>query len=292
MVSAVAENQTNVTNQSSQGSATNTTISSSSSNAKLTNQNSATKTGKTEIKITISQLNNAASRVKNFYASKNRLPNTVKISTYQVTMPQFLQLLTEGLLQVSSGSKSPVILETVNAPKNPVGTFKSGNIYKSEYLSLAKTIKSSIDKTGTAPDYLNSSLGGIRYETLTLTYSKVMSFYGKNKKLPNYVAISGNQKTSTNLSSSQNSYSPYDVKVTSQTVQATAKCSCGAMGDYNYHTGIFKNYCPCCKKYGVLTFNPKGVAEGEWTCSHCDADYCAADGKEKIYSNPKYLTPA
>ncbi len=46
--------------------------------------------------------------------------------------------------------------------------------------------------------------------------------------------------------------------------------------------GTFENYCPKCHSYGTLTFNPKGTPEGEWTCSKCGSDYCAADGKEKM----------
>ena len=83
----------------------------------------------------------------------------------------------------------------------------------------------------------------------------------------------------------------YGVKITSKTVIATAKCSCGALGNYNFHTATFLNYCPICKKSGVMKWNPKSVAEGEWTCS-CGADYCAACGKIKIKGNSKHLTKA
>ena len=50
---------------------------------------------------------------------------------------------------------------------------------------------------------------------------------------------------------------PYNVKVTSAFVKATAYCSCGTMS-YGYHTSTFENYCPRCKSYGTLKFNPKG----------------------------------
>ena len=81
----------------------------------------------------------------------------------------------------------------------------------------------------------------------------------------------------------------YNVQVTSSHVTATAKCSDGTSG-YYYHTATFKNYCPHCHSYGTLTFNPKGTVEGEWTCKSCDADYCAADGKEKLSGSSYYLS--
>jgi len=82
----------------------------------------------------------------------------------------------------------------------------------------------------------------------------------------------------------------YNVEVTPDFVKATALCSCG-LNDYTYHTKAFKNYCPHCGSYGTLIFNPKGVPEGEWTCTQCRSDYCAADGKEKMHNTHYYLTP-
>jgi len=82
-----------------------------------------------------------------------------------------------------------------------------------------------------------------------------------------------------------------DVIVNSQYVKATAICSCGSHEYNQYITASFVNYCPHCHSYGTLEFNPKGTPEGEWTCSKCNSDYCAADGKEKIDGSNYCLTP-
>lgn len=42
------------------------------------------------------------------------------------------------------------------------------------------------------------------------------------------------------------------------------------------------------KKWGTLTFNPKGTAEGEITCSACDSDYDCVSGGDKM-SPPRYF---
>lgn len=87
---------------------------------------------------------------------------------------------------------------------------------------------------------------------------------------------------------SASSVGAHNVSVTSDFVKSTAICSCGensyssGNNNYIYHTVAFKNYCPRCKSYGTLKYNPKGVPEGEWTCTKCSSDYCAADGREKI----------
>lgn len=96
---------------------------------------------------------------------------------------------------------------------------------------------------------------------------------------------------------SASSVGAYNVTVTHDYVKATAICSCGENNysidddNYIYHTATFKNYCPHCKSYGTLKFNPKGVPEGEWTCTNCGSDYCAADGKEKISGSKYALIP-
>ena len=48
--------------------------------------------------------------------------------------------------------------------------------------------------------------------------------------------------------------------------------------------------CGNCKKTNVLQDNPKGTAEGEWTCSACDSDFCKVCGKEKIDPARSWLT--
>ena len=48
------------------------------------------------------------------------------------------------------------------------------------------------------------------------------------------------------------------------------------------------NYCPNCKKYGTLRNNPKGVADGEITCSRCDCDFCCYCGRDKVGSGGRH----
>lgn len=59
-----------------------------------------------------------------------------------------------------------------------------------------------------------------------------------------------------------------------------------------YHTGgTFLNYCPNCGSSGTLSWNPKGTAEGEWTCMACDSDYCVC-GRCKARGSGIYLIRA
>lgn len=150
------------------------------SNAKSAVGTSAT------VKYTVNDIKSAASRVKAYIESNKRLPNYVNMGARQVTMPQFLRLLTAGLLQVNRGSNGSIILKSVSAPSKPTSDQKSGNISKSEYIAMAGRIISFMDTNGKAPNYASSSLGKIQYETLVYMYSRIMNFYGTNNVLPNY----------------------------------------------------------------------------------------------------------
>ncbi len=73
------------------------------------------------------------------------------------------------------------------------------------------------------------------------------------------------------------------------TISITAKPSCSCKFSYRWRTSTFVNYCPHCRRYGVLTNKHKGGArfEQELTCKYDDCDYCGVCGKEK-YSWSSY----
>ncbi|MGB9979864.1 transglutaminase domain-containing protein [Methanobacterium sp.] len=150
-----------------------------------TSQNSTS----TQIKFTMDQIKSAALSIKSFIETNHRLPNYVTIAKQQVTMPDMLRLMTTGILQLNSGVKTPVALKNVDSPQSSTGDVINGTIKKSEYLTIAKKIKAYVDANGIAPNYATSSLGKIQYESAIYMYSKLCSFYSKNKRLPNYVTI-------------------------------------------------------------------------------------------------------
>jgi len=85
------------------------------------------------------------------------------------------------------------------------------------------------------------------------------------------------------------------VKTTSSSSKTVTPPSAvhGSCAHCNYNPkqqNTFKNYCPLCKKNGTLEWNPKGTAEGEWTCSACGADCCAKCGSEKLKKKRGTLT--
>ncbi len=203
-----ASSTTNLVNMTQQNStpAANTTVTtnqqvnSTNNQVKLTNssskniaagsaQSTSTVTTSTQTTFTNAEITDAAARIQTFVQINSRLPNYVTIVNTQVTMPEFLQLLVNDLLNYNSKINTPVTLKTVQNTTNPSETLKTGDILKSEYLSLAKSIEATIASTGKAPSYVNSSLGQINYENLVYTFSKILNFEGANDRLPNYVSV-------------------------------------------------------------------------------------------------------
>jgi hypothetical protein len=181
------------TNSSSADTSTNSTSSATNTSSTNNTTSTGTSTGGSVVSGSVSfsvvQLCDAASRVKAYVESYKVLPNYVMIGSCQVGMPEFLRLLTVGLVQVNGGSSASVCLKDEGAALNPVDSVKSGNVYKSEYLSLARSTVSFMDSHKVAPNYGSVSLGKIQYQSLVYMYSRIMSFYGVNKVLPNYAAI-------------------------------------------------------------------------------------------------------
>lgn len=137
----------------------------------------------------LSQIATAAAAVKSSYEKNKTLPSNVTINGNQVSMSQFIYLLAKGMVNINSGNLSSVTIKNVTAATAPSGTSKSGNISKSSYLALAKSLINYINTNGRSPNYQTTSLGNMSFTKLVYMYSKIISFYKTNSRLPNYVSM-------------------------------------------------------------------------------------------------------
>lgn len=141
--------------------------------------------------FTINQIKDAASRVRNHVETYRTLPGNVTIGTTQLTMPQFLELLTSALLQITGGNNSTLSVGTFNNPVSPKENIHAGNIYKSEYLKIASDIKNYMDSTGKSPDYAyGTSIGTyLRFENLVYMYSMILNYHNTSGKMADWAAM-------------------------------------------------------------------------------------------------------
>ncbi len=232
-------NQTLHTNNS------NTTSNTSNTSNKSLASGSPSTTNVSKTTFTLNQINNASARIDSFVNTNHRLPNYVTISNQNITMPQFLQLVTQDLINTNSGSKASIALESANTSTNPSDNYKSGNILKSEYLSTANKVLAFINSYGRAPNFATTSLGSISYESLIYDYSKIMNFYLTNNKLPNYVSVTPGVVQLTSTSTLPASLLPYlqpgtYAQSTNPTIDAlSASITKGLTNPYDKAVAIF-----------------------------------------------------
>jgi len=139
--------------------------------------------------FTIPQIVTAAKNYRNYVDSNYKTPSTVTVNNVKVNTPQFLQLLSYAIVQLKTGSKASITLKTVTGSPNPTETVKAGTLQMAEYVKLAQSAISIIDSAGRAPNFADSTLGKLRYETLTYNFAKVIQFYGTNGRLPNTLDV-------------------------------------------------------------------------------------------------------
>ncbi len=73
--------------------------------------------------FSINQIKDAASRIRTYIENNHKLPNYVEIASNQVSMSQFLELLTSALLQINNGNSK------YNSFRNLQRTYKSTRQY-------------------------------------------------------------------------------------------------------------------------------------------------------------------
>jgi hypothetical protein len=157
--------------------------------------------------LTIKQLITAARDVKMYYEKYGYLPTKIYVSKQAISMPQFLQLLTTGTVNIKNSKLTPLSMPNVQSSYNSTGNYKKGNIKLSEYLKTASEIQKYIKTHRTAPKNVKTSLGTVSFNKLVYNYSKILNFYRTRGRLPNYVIIDSTkdkivQSKSNNLVSS------------------------------------------------------------------------------------------
>lgn len=147
----------------------------------------ATKTSSTT-KVSVDQLNGAASAMDKYYKKNKKLPQNVYINKNKMTMYQYYYLVVTRTSQLASGNKKAItIKKTVKAPSTTSDTLKNGKINKKEYVNMAKNVKKFTDKNNRLPNYVTSTRGKLKFESAVVNYNRILVFYKNNKRLPTYV---------------------------------------------------------------------------------------------------------
>ncbi len=154
--------------------------------------------------ISVKNIVSAASSLKNYYETNKKLPSTVTAGGVKFTIPEFLYLMSQAIVQISnSNTKNIACIGEVSAPGSPSGDDISNDLSQAKYVAAAKKISNHIVTNKKAPNYVSTGLGKIIYSEIVDSFSRILAFYKTNNRLPSYVTIiyssSGSSQAGTGL---------------------------------------------------------------------------------------------
>lgn len=144
--------------------------------------------------FTIRDIITSAISLKSYVESNGKLPNTVSVKGESYLTPQFLYLMSKALESISNSNLNIEVLPIAVGDASSSGSFKESDLNKKDYLDLNNKIISFIKSNFRAPNYANSPLGDIPYNSLVYSYAKILSFYNTNNRLPESVFVNATFK--------------------------------------------------------------------------------------------------
>ncbi len=193
--------------------------------------------------ISLANIKAAATNVKNFIETNHRLPSYVTISNIQVSMSEFLYLMSNAIINLNNNKSSGVVFKDLSGDPSPTSNSLSGKLYLSSYVSLSNSLINYIKANGKAPATMSTTLGTIQFRSMVYHLAKIIDFHSVNARLPSYVTLSDTVFTSTSTSaSSSNAYlqATKNCQVNDSTIKALAnKLTSGLTSTLAKATAIF-----------------------------------------------------
>ncbi len=140
------------------------------------------------VSFTETQIMEAAEIVENYVEVNHTLPNSIVIGGYNVTMPQFLKLLTTTLHNLNGTYAGQILLDDFGYPTSYSETTTGGILDKDSYLNLARNVEYFMFD-GRAPNYQNSTIGNIRYDSLIYSFSQILNSVKQTGRMPDFIVI-------------------------------------------------------------------------------------------------------
>ena len=153
--------------------------------------------------VSINNILTGSANLKKYYESNGVLPNTVTVAGHAFTLPEFLYLMSQAIYQLNTSNTANVkCVYGVKSPSSPSGDKIDNQLYKANYVTVAKNVANYIKDNNQAPAYASSAVGKIIYSELVDAFSRILAFYKSNDKvLPSYVTIKyGSSSSSVDIS--------------------------------------------------------------------------------------------
>ena len=149
--------------------------------------------------VSLKQLIDSSNNVEKYIEKNHKLPSTVKIGGITYSTAEYMYLISKAIINLKSGSKANIAVKEIDDPSSPSSTYSAGNL--NNYLAVAKSMVKTADSKGKMPNTVSSKIGTLGYKSAVYAFTRVVTFYGDNHRLPSYVeikSISSSSKTSLN----------------------------------------------------------------------------------------------
>lgn len=145
-----------------------------------------------------------ANAYKTYVEKNKKTPGSITINNKAYSYPKCAYLFSKFIIS----PKKDVSIISISKASTPSGDTINENVYKSDYLDMAKRLNSYIEKYNKLPNYVTTkkSKKKVSVRLYVYAFSKIVVWYGKNKSLPNYVTINSSSFSSSAISSSKKKY--------------------------------------------------------------------------------------
>jgi len=136
-------------------------------------------------KISQSSIVEASLFLEDYILRNGKLPNYVVVSDWKFSIAEFIYLQAKTIkykYEGKSNSISPIFW--VKNPSKPNGDNINGVVSSKDYYDYASRVSNYILKESTVPNYVNTPLGKIQYQTIVYSFVKILS-----QNLPSYISI-------------------------------------------------------------------------------------------------------
>ncbi|WP_297983337.1 hypothetical protein [uncultured Methanobrevibacter sp.] len=136
---------------------------------------------------------------KNYLSANKSLPSNIVYKNVSYNTAQLSYLMAVAIKHVANKNYNNITLIAVSAPSSSSGEIYD-TVYKENYLKIVnKAVGSSIKHK--TYSYISYSIYKVPYKVYTAEFSRILSFYGDNKKLPNYSLFTNSEFTKVSNSS-------------------------------------------------------------------------------------------
>ena len=143
-------------------------------------------------KNSISNIEKAATTVKNYVDNYGKLPSTVTVGSEKITIEEFSYLMGEAIVALNKGSTGKVSTLSGIGKANSTNASLNTKVYKAQYVDLANRVVSNI-KTNKVPagemvvyNANKASVGNANFDLYTYCFAKILNFQRTDGYLPNW----------------------------------------------------------------------------------------------------------